>query len=125
MDRRLAVLIGTAPHAMAAATPAPPATETEKETKTVTKDKVRLAPQYRVLVHNDDVTTFEFVISVLVEIFKKEQNAALEIAALAHFNGLALVGVFPLEIAELRVDQAHSKARAAKYPLKLTYEPET
>lgn len=97
---------------------------TETEKKAETEKKTKNHPMYRVLIHNDDVTDGMFVITVLLEVFKKEWGEAERITNEAHRKGLALVAVMPLELAELRVDQAHSKARAKKFPLKLTYEPE-
>ena len=89
-----------------------------------TKKKPRYAPRYRVLIHNDDVTPILFVVEALRSIFQKEDAEAVEITLTAHKTGIALVATLPLEQAEFRVDQAHSLARARKYPLKLTYEPE-
>jgi ATP-dependent Clp protease adapter protein ClpS len=78
---------------------------------------------YKVLVHNDDVTTYFFVVAVLAFIFKIEVSMAEKIAMEAHKNGVALVTILPLEQAELRIDQAHSRAKTAKYPLRFSYEP--
>jgi ATP-dependent Clp protease adaptor protein ClpS len=100
------------------ATVAPPVTE-----KT-TDVKPRLTPRYRVLVHNDDVTPAAFVVVVLMRIFRKNQQDAMQIMETAHFTGVALVTVLPLEQAELRTEQAHSLARTQKFPLTFTYEPE-
>jgi ATP-dependent Clp protease adaptor protein ClpS len=96
----------------------------EPEQITETKDKVRLAPQYRILIHNDDVTPMDFVVYVLMSVFKKNVEEAADIMLTAHNTGVALVAVMPLEQAELRVDQAHALARTAKFPLTFTYEPE-
>jgi ATP-dependent Clp protease adaptor protein ClpS len=96
----------------------------EPERATETKDVVRLAPQCRVLIHNDDVTPMDFVVMTLMEVFRKNEADAAEIMLTAHNTGVALVAVLPREEAELRIDQAHSKARAAKYPLTFTCEPE-
>jgi ATP-dependent Clp protease adaptor protein ClpS len=89
-----------------------------------TGEKPRHAPRYRVLVHNDDVTPMLFVVDTLRTIFQKSPEDAVRIMLMAHRTGLDLVATLPLEQAEFRVDQAHSLARARKYPLKLTYEPE-
>lgn len=94
------------------------------ETLPETTEETRLAPLYRVLIHNDDVTPMDFVVRVLQEIFHKGSVEAMKIMLTAHFQGIAHVATLPLEEAEFRVDQAHSKARAAKYPLTFTYEPE-
>ncbi len=94
------------------------------ETLPDTTEKTALAPLYRVLIHNDDITPMDFVVRILEEIFHKGGVEAMKIMLTAHLKGVAYVGTFPLEEAEFRVDQAHSKARAAKYPLTFTYEPE-
>ena len=93
-------------------------------TKKVTQDKPRLTPRYRVLVHNDDITHADFVVYVLMTVFKKDVNEAFEIMSTAHVSGIALVTVLPLEEAEFRTEQAHSLARTQKFPLTFTYEPE-
>ncbi len=92
---------------------------------TTTVVKPRLTPLYRVLIHNDPVTSMDFVVHVLVSVFSKDFVEAMQIMLAAHEGGVALVAVLPLEQAELRVDQAHALARARKYPLTLTFEPET
>ena len=101
-----------------------PATKTAEETETAKVTTPRLAPLYRVLIHNDDVTPMDFVVEVLRTVFHLALPKAVEVMLAAHQTGVALVAVLPLEQAELRVDQAHSLARAAKYPLTLTYEVE-
>lgn len=94
------------------------------EPKQVTQTTPRLTPMYKVLIHNDDHTPMEFVVYVLMEVFKKNIQDAAEIMIVAHNTGIALVTVLPLEQAELRAQQAHSLARTQKYPLMFTYEPE-
>ena len=89
-----------------------------------TVEKPRVTPLYRVLIHNDDVTPMDFVVHVLKEIFKKGGFEASRIMITAHFKGVCLVVVLPLEEAELRVDQAHSMARARSFPLTFSIEPE-
>lgn len=89
-----------------------------------TTERTRLAPLYRVLIHNDDVTPMDFVVAVLQRFFRKSTQEALEIMLTAHYQGVALVAVLPLEEAEFRVDQAHSHARTQKFPLTFTIEPE-
>lgn len=93
---------------------------------TETQDEVRTrhAPRYKVFVHNDDVTPMEFVVYILVTIFSLQHKPAVQVMFEAHQRGLALVGAYSLEQAEFRVDQAHSLARGAGYPLTFTYEAE-
>ena len=103
--------------------PAAPA-RTEVRTHQKPDTTARLVPLYRVLIHNDDVTTMEFVVHVLQKVFQKDLEEAVRIMLTAHRTSVALVAVLPLEQAELRMDQAHSLARTAKFPLTFTCEPE-
>ena len=96
----------------------------EPKVTTDTDEKTKLAPQYRVLIHNDDVTPMGFVVYVLMSVFGRNEADAFEIMLTAHNTQVALVAVLPLEEAEFRVDKAHSMARTQKYPLTFTYEPE-
>ena len=82
-----------------------------------------LAPLYRVLVHNDDLTPFDFVMDVLVRVFKLNRERAFAVTMEAHQGGVALVVVEPREHAEFHVDQAHSIARGGKVPLTFSIEP--
>lgn len=86
--------------------------------------EVQLDPPTRVLIHNDDVTPMDFVVDVLRGIFELSWQSAEVVMLTAHFRGLALVGVYPLEDAKYRVGQAHALARAEGYPLSFTIEPE-
>jgi ATP-dependent Clp protease adaptor protein ClpS len=89
-----------------------------------TRDQVRHAPRYRVLVHNDDVTPMDFVVQVIRTVFRKPLADAVEIMWHAHRTNIAHVDTLPLEQAEFRVDQAHSMAHTQKLPLRFSYEPE-
>jgi ATP-dependent Clp protease adaptor protein ClpS len=84
----------------------------------------KLAPLYRVLIHNDDVTPMDFVVRVLIEIFRLEAPRAVEVMMEAHTRGVAHVVTEPLEQAEFHVDQTRSLSRARHYPLSLSIEPE-
>ena len=79
---------------------------------------------YRVMVHNDDVTPYDFVIIVLVRIFQVSPIDAEAITWSAHVNGLALVVVLPLNEANKRVGRAHFAAALEGYPLNFSIEPE-
>jgi ATP-dependent Clp protease adaptor protein ClpS len=87
-----------------------------------TEERNQLAPQYKVLIHNDPVTAMDFVIYVLLDIFRLDHETAVNVTIEAHSSGAALVGVYPLEQAEFLVDRAHAMARTAKFPLTFTYE---
>lgn len=84
----------------------------------------RLCPQFRVIFHNDNKTTFDFVILVLIRFFNKAELDAVSLAAKIHVEGSGCVGIYPLEVAEFKRDQAVSMARASKFPLQITIEPD-
>jgi len=80
---------------------------------------------FRVILHNDDYTTMEFVVEVLVEIFRKSAQQAVELMLLVHTVGKAVVGVYTHEIAETRCAETERLARDRGFPLKATFEPES
>ena len=79
---------------------------------------------YKVLLHNDDYTTMEFVVDVLMKIFGKSLEKANEIMLNVHRKGRGLCGIYTREIAETKVDTVHKLAREHGYPLKSTMEKE-
>lgn len=93
-------------------------------TETETKEKVRHCPMYKVIMHNDDKSTMDFVVEILVSVFNHEIQRAVEIMWEIHNNNCGLAGVYSLEQAEFRVDLVHSQARAKKFPLTCTIEPD-
>ncbi len=97
-----------------------PAVEQEKETE----KEEQLERLYRVLVHNDDVTPYDFVIIVLVRFFRLDPANAEQITWTAHTTGFAKVCILPLSEARQRVGQAHFAASIEGYPLTFTIESE-
>ena len=93
-----------------------PKTKSEKET--------RRPPLFKVLLHNDDYTTMEFVIHVLETVFNKEPAVAHDLMLQVHTRGMCVAGVYTYEIAETKVNTVESMARAAEYPFLCTMEPE-
>ncbi len=87
------------------------------------EDRTELAPQWKVLLLDDDVTTFEFVIWLLMSLFKKPRLEAIELTFEIHESGSALVTVTNLERAELYVEQVRSLARPQGFPLTAEIEP--
>ena len=77
---------------------------------------------YRVLLHNDDYTTMEFVVEVLVHIFRKTIEDATRIMLNVHEQGVGVCGVYTFEVAETKVDTVHSIARDHGFPLKCSME---
>ena len=87
------------------------------------EDRTELAPQWKVLLLDDDVTTFEFVIWLLMSLFGKPRLEAVELTFEIHETGSALVTVTNLERAELYVEQVRSLARPQGFPLTAEIEP--
>jgi ATP-dependent Clp protease adaptor protein ClpS len=85
--------------------------------ETDTKKKVERPPLYEVLLHNDDYTTQEFVIYVLMKYFQHDATAARKIMLHVHTKGLGVAGVFPFEIAETKAHQVVAFARENEMPL--------
>ncbi|MEM7332892.1 MAG: ATP-dependent Clp protease adaptor ClpS [Chloroflexota bacterium] len=81
-------------------------------------------PPYKVLIHNDDVTPMDFVVGILLKIFKLMLPDAEQVMLVAHFRGIAYVQTLPKSEAQKRVGRAHFAANLEGYPLKFTVEPE-
>jgi ATP-dependent Clp protease adaptor protein ClpS len=94
------------------------------QTEIQIQEKVRHIPMYKVLIHNDPVTTFQFVVYILMYVFSKDINAAWSLADEVHRSGVGLAGVYSLEHAEHLVDIAASRARSEKFPLTFSIEPD-
>ncbi len=93
-------------------------------THTETERKLKKPPFYKVLMHNDDYTTREFVVEVLRGIFHKPEQEAQQIMLHVHQNGVGVAGIYTYEVAEMKVRQAESLASEREFPLMLTIEPE-
>jgi ATP-dependent Clp protease adaptor protein ClpS len=86
--------------------------------------RTRLAPRWKVLLHDDPTTTFDFVIWLLVTLFRKEPLEAVRLTTEVHETGQALITVTSRERAELYLEQVCSLARPRGYPLTASMEPE-
>jgi len=91
-------------------------------TRTKKKSDVQRPKRYKVLLHNDDFTTMEFVVWVLQSVFHHDEATATEIMLHVHQNGLGVAGIYPREVAEARVAKVESLARAHEYPLRTSME---
>ena len=97
---------------------------TKTEDMVLEKPKTKFPPQYKVIILNDDLSPFEFVIWVLMKVFKKDIRTAEKISLDTHEKGSALVGVYLKEIAEAKVDKAMDLANQNGFPLTFTTEKE-
>src|SRR5437588_12153384 len=98
--------------------------ESDVATEQETRQKVDQPRRFKVLLHNDNYTTMDFVVMVLISIFRKPETEAIRIMLDVHQKGLGLVGVYPHEIAETRVQQVRELAQREQFPLLCTLEPE-
>jgi len=92
--------------------------------KTRSERKTKRPPLYKVLLHNDDYTTQEFVDWVLVTVFNHDAESAHRIMLHVHMHGVGVAGIYPYEIAETKAKKTTELAREAEYPLLVTIEPE-
>jgi ATP-dependent Clp protease adaptor protein ClpS len=99
-----------------------PEAEFDHEVVTETEKKLKKPPLYKVLLHNDDYTTKEFVVQVLQYVFHKEPTEAVQIMLHVHRRGIGVAGIYSYEIAETKVAVVESLARQNEYPLKCTME---
>ncbi len=99
-------------------------THTDDNTKvdSKTNEQVATPSLFKVLMHNDDYTTMEFVVDILRQVFRKSETEAEQIMLTIHFQGVGYCGTFPHAIAEAKADQARLQARKAGFPLRCTLE---
>ncbi|HEX9593649.1 MAG TPA: ATP-dependent Clp protease adapter ClpS [bacterium] len=95
----------------------------DEETLTDRRQKVQKPPMYKVLLHNDDYTTMEFVVAVLMRFFHMDEPRAHQVMMNVHQRGVGVAGVYTYEVAETKMVQVHEFARQREHPLKCTMEP--
>lgn len=97
---------------------------TETLSKTETAPRTKTPPRYKVLLLNDDYTTWDFVVFVLMRFFRKSAEEANRITQDVHQKGVGLAGVYPFELAETKATQVIRAARQEGHPFRATVEPE-
>ena len=95
---------------------------TKDAVKERTSSKIKEPRQFNVVMHNDDFTTMEFVVEVLIDIFHKDEITAQAIMLGVHKNGKAVVGKYPYDIAATKVNAALARAKSEGFPFKMTLE---
>ena len=100
--------------------------DSSSSTGTKTRTRLRLSPPvlWKVILHNDDYTTQEFVVWVLESVFRKTGPEAVHIMLEVHRKGKGLAGIYPFDIADTKAAQVKSMAEAKEFPLLCTLEPE-
>ena len=93
-------------------------------TETRNQKKLKKPPLYKVLLHNDNYTTRDFVVAVLKEVFHKSETDAVQIMLHVHYNGIGVAGVYTYDVAETKIRLVEQLAQENDYPLRLSMEPE-
>ncbi len=89
-----------------------------------TRQKTQEPTLYKVVLHNDDYTTMDFVVQILETVFHKQPAESYRIMMQVHTQGRGICGVYPYEVAETKVATVHDLARQDGFPLKASMEEE-
>ena len=87
-----------------------------------TQAKTRKPQLFRVILHNDDYTTMQFVVEVLEDVFHKSPAEAFRIMMSVHTTGYGVCGAYPYEVAETKVSLVHDRSQASGFPLRASME---
>lgn len=98
--------------------------ELEEDVISEVRDDTDEPSMYKVLLHNDDYTTMEFVVEILMLVFKKSPEDAVRIMLNVHHKGIGICGVYTFEVSETKVNTVQTLARQYGFPLKCTMEKE-
>lgn len=94
------------------------------EKKRQTNKQVKEPGKFKVVVCNDDTTTMDFVVAMLMAVFRYDEQRAVNLTMAIHQKGSAVAGVYPYEIAEQKAMDATNMARINGFPLITKVEPE-
>lgn len=101
----------------------PGTSEGDPGVATADKAKIQKPKMYKVLIHNDDYTTMEFVIHVLQKFFKKNYEQSHAIMLKVHHDGIGICGIYTFEVAESKTSKVNKYSRGKGHPLKCSFEP--
>src|ERR1700704_5667860 len=99
-----------------------PMSELDEAPVAESNEKTEEPPLFKVLLHNDDYTTMEFVVYVLESIFNMPEDQAVQVMLNVHVKGIGVAGVYTYEIAEMKVARTTDLAREHEFPLLCTME---
>ncbi|WP_456385421.1 ATP-dependent Clp protease adapter ClpS [Desulfolithobacter sp.] len=97
-------------------------TRGQEETLTRNQEELQEPPLYKVLLHNDDYTTMDFVVMILQSVFGKDTAEATRIMLNVHHQGVGVAGIYTREIGETKIAVVHQMARKSQYPLRCSLE---
>lgn len=86
------------------------------------EEKTEEPPLFKVLLHNDDYTTMDFVVQVLQSVFNMAADKAIQVMLNVHLTGIGVAGIYSYEIAEMKVERTTAMAREQEFPLLCTME---
>jgi ATP-dependent Clp protease adaptor protein ClpS len=104
----------------------PELTDIEEGSEVVVEKRTRLEKPklFKVILHNDDFTTMDFVVFVLQHVFARSEPEAFTIMLRVHNEGIGIAGIYPYEVAQMKSEKAMNLAKAREYPLLCTVEEE-
>ena len=100
----------------------PPDSRYEESAVAESEEKVEEPSLFKVLLHNDDYTTMEFVVWVLQSVFNMPEEEAIQVMLNVHVQGLGVAGIYTFEVAEMKVEKTTAMAREHEFPLLCTME---
>lgn len=101
-----------------------PNDQNQGQPEILAENEAREPQRFKVLLHNDDYTTMDFVVEVLVRVFRKSETEATIIMLAVHNEGVGVCGVYTHEVAETKVETVRAMAKQAGYPLRCSMEKE-
>src|SRR3954449_7125591 len=101
----------------------PPDTRYDEAPVAESHEKVEEPSLFKVLLHNDDYTTMEFVVWVLESVFNMPEEQAIQVMLNVHLQGVGVAGIYTFEVAEMKVEKTIALAREQEFPLLATMEP--
>jgi len=100
----------------------PPQSQFDELPVAESEEKTEEPPLFKVLLHNDDYTTMDFVVHVLQSIFNMPENQAIQVMLNVHVKGIGIAGTYTYEVAEMKVAKTTAMAREQEFPLLCTME---
>src|SRR5205809_7685977 len=99
-----------------------PLAELDEAPVAESEEKVEEPPLFKVLLHNDDYTTMEFVVWILESVFNMPVDQAIQVMLNVHTTGIGVAGIYTFEVAEMKVTKTAELAQESEYPLLCTME---
>ena len=100
----------------------PPQSQYDESAVAESEEKVGEPPLFKVLLHNDDYTTMEFVVWVLESVFNMAEDEAVRVMLNVHVQGVGVAGIYTFEVAQMKVEKTTTLAQEHEYPLLCTME---